>query len=191
MLLALNGIIRIKNNRPFDWTVWQSTVKRAVVMVCISSPIAIYSFFAFSLDPFLMKWTGQNLILSPPIRDYFLAFGPMLFPAVLGLRVLLRRKPVEAWLVIGWVAIFPFLAYAPYNLQRRLPEGVWVALVVIALNSLAAMENRNHQKWVKGILYLSFCDDLPGIFGCDCYDLATLYSTLPAKRGGEDAQLSG
>jgi hypothetical protein len=32
-----------------------------------------------------------------------------------------------------WVGVFPILAYAPYNLQRRLPEGVWAAWVLLAL----------------------------------------------------------
>jgi hypothetical protein len=36
-------------------------------------------------------------------------------------------------LLLAWLSIFPVLAYLPYNLQRRLPEGIWVALVVLAI----------------------------------------------------------
>ncbi len=186
MLLGLSGIVRIKNNRPFDWTIWRLSLKRVFSMVCISSPVAIYSFFAFSLDPFLQQWTGQNLILSPPIEDYLLAFGLMLPPAVLGLKGLLRRKPFEAWLVIGWVASFPFLAYAPYNLQRRLPEGVWAALAVIALSSLETMENRNHQKWLKGVLYSSFLTTLLVYLGA----IITVWQPCtPLYRPKEEAKM--
>ena len=33
-------------------------------------------------------------------------------------------------MLAGWLAAFPLLAYFPYPLQRRLPEGIWVAMAV-------------------------------------------------------------
>jgi hypothetical protein len=33
---------------------------------------------------------------------------------------------------LAWIVILPLLAYAPHNLQRRFPEGIWVAIVTLA-----------------------------------------------------------
>ena len=121
--LAIYGVVNNRNGRDFDWKNWRQGFQQSVIMVCISLPVPLYTFFAFSMDSFLKQWTDQNLILSPPIWDYLLAFGLILPFAILGIRKLLNQKPLETWLIIVWVGIFPFLAYAPYNLQRRLPEG--------------------------------------------------------------------
>ena len=131
-----------------------------MIVIGISAPIPIYSFFAFSTDPFLKQWTEQNLILSPPVWEYLLAFGLMLPLAIMGIREIINNKWSKAYLVACWVVIFPFLAYAPYNLQRRLPEGVWVALVVLVFIFLESVKNQNLLKWLRRTLYLSFITTL-------------------------------
>ena len=102
-----------------------------LVMVLISAPMAIYTVISFSTDPFLRQWTDQNLILSPPVSDYMLAFLLVLPFVIIGLVDTFRKKDWNAMLLALWVILFPILAYAPYNLQRRLPEGVWVAMVIL------------------------------------------------------------
>jgi hypothetical protein len=104
----------------------------AVGMVVISAPIVFYTLIAFNTDPFLKNWTSQNRILSPPILDYLLAFLNILPFSIAGIVMVFRKKEWDACLPALWVLIFPLLAYAPYNLQRRLPEGTWVALVILA-----------------------------------------------------------
>lgn len=107
-------------------------IRAAVVASLISAPMVIYNFAAFTFDPFLKGWGEQNRIFSPPVGDYLLAFGLLLPFAVIGARQALLRRGA-ALVLAGWLLAFPFLAYAPYNLQRRLPEGIWVALVVLAI----------------------------------------------------------
>ncbi len=111
----------------------QKSFFTTVLIVLISSPIAIYSFFSFQRDPILRGWTDQNLILSPPFGDYLLAFLNVLPFSLAGIVLAARRRNWEAALLAIWLLIFPALAYAPYNLQRRLPEGVWAAIVILAL----------------------------------------------------------
>jgi hypothetical protein len=92
-----------------------------------------YTFLSFTFDPFLKGWTAQNLILSPPVTDYLLAFGVVLpFAIASGVKFLGSANSSGLFLV-GWLILLPFLTYAPYNLQRRLPEGIWVALVILAI----------------------------------------------------------
>ncbi len=116
-----------------DWQEWRRWLRRALQTGLLSAPMVVYTLMAFQLDPFLRGWQTQNNILSPGFTHYLLAFGLLLPLAILGVRPLLREDPWKSWLVIGWVAIFPLLAYAPYSLQRRLPEGVWVAIAILFL----------------------------------------------------------
>lgn len=131
-----------------DWVGWRRNLLRALRVGLLSAPIVIYTFVVFQMDPFLNAWQSQNRILSPVIWHYLLAYGLFLTVAVLGARALLREMGGNGWLLIGWVAIFPLLAYAPYPLQRRLPEGVWVALIILALKYVE-MGSISIQKWAR------------------------------------------
>lgn len=119
-----------------DYQLWLDYLRRAILAGLISAPFILYSFLALRGDPFLSGWTSQNKILSPHFLHYLAAYGLILPLAFLGARHLMRTRPVESWLLIGWVILLPVLAYAPFNLQRRLPEGIWVALVVLAMGAL-------------------------------------------------------
>lgn len=127
---------------------WHGRLKVAAGMVFVSSPMVLYNFLAFSLDPFLKGWSQQNLILSPPPGDYLLAYGLVLPFAVLGA---VRAWKTGRWqfsVLNAWLIVFPFLAYFPYPLQRRLPEGVWVAWIILGLTGIEALRRR----WQKPAL---------------------------------------
>lgn len=94
-------------------------------------------------DPFLQTWARQNRVLSPPPLDYLLAYGVVMGMAVWPVWRGLRDRTFRAWLPLAWVAAFPILAYAPVNLQRRLPEGTWIALLILAALGLAQWKRRS------------------------------------------------
>jgi hypothetical protein len=104
----------------------------------IPAPFVLYNIWAFSSDPFLRAWTEQNIIASPPLRDYLWAYGFVLPWAAYGGVKLLREMPWIGWLPAAWALAAPFLAYLPFNLQRRMPEGVWVALTLLAIYAFQA-----------------------------------------------------
>jgi hypothetical protein len=141
--------------RGADWSTWWSYFRRAVWTAFLSAPMVIYTFLVFQLDPFLKGWQRQNIILSPQFSHYLLAFGMLLPLAILGIRPLLRDEKWKSWLVIGWVVIFPLLAYAPYNLQRRLPEGVWAAVIILFLKWIES-GTLQVQRWAPRWAFLSF-----------------------------------
>lgn len=99
-------------------------------------PLVLYNLLQFNQDPFLATWTLQSYIPSPHPLHYLLAFGLLLPFAIQGGRRLLRQYPWTGWLPVAWVLALPVLAYAPFSLQRRLPEGIWVVLVILALKYL-------------------------------------------------------
>lgn len=124
-------------------------------MLIISGPIVIYLTVRFIGDPFLRLWTEQNVITSPHPLHYLLAYGAMLPLAFLGGRKLLREGGHRSLLPVVWVVLFPLLAYAPHNLQRRLPEGVWVALVMLA--ALGLMGRKRSTQRALATLLLIIC----------------------------------
>jgi len=67
--------------------------------------------------------------------------------------------------LIGWLAAFPLMAYAPLNLQRRLPDGIWVVLVILALMGLSQIRIRRILIMSKYWLSLSVLSSLIFLVG--------------------------
>ncbi len=111
----------------------------AAWIAVVTIPFLVYNYIAFRVDPILVSWLSQNILTSPPIQDYFFAFVLILPFAVFGLFVLWRKK-IEHFLFFGIsIVLFPFLAYFPIPIQRRLPEGIWIMLIVTALIGISTM----------------------------------------------------
>ena len=133
---------------------WLGAVLKVVIL---SSPLVIYLGYSFSQDPFLSAWTSQNIILSPNPAHYVVAYGLIILPTSMGVWRIVKERNHKGLLLLGWVIIFPLLAYAPFNLQRRLPEGIWVALIALAVIGLKDwLEDKvKIERWV-GRSLLSF-----------------------------------
>ncbi|GAB4529666.1 MAG: hypothetical protein Fur0018_16390 [Anaerolineales bacterium] len=132
--MQILGMLPRPRGIPFPWEQARAALGRAAPPVLLSAPLVGYTVLAFGRDPTMHTWATQNRIASPPPIQYLLAYV-LLLPFIL--HWLAMRKPWrgdtrQEMLLFGWLALFPFLAYAPYNLQRRLPEGIWVALVLAA-----------------------------------------------------------
>ncbi len=127
--LALSFILRLKSAGP-DFA---SAIRTGMVL----SPMVVYVVWKTISDPFLRAWSAQNTIFSPHPLHYLLAYGVLLFWVIMGIRKAFQQKYREQVLVAGWAIMLPVLAYAPYQLQRRLPEGVFVALLSLAFSWLS------------------------------------------------------
>ena len=140
--LLLTGVRVLITKRESLKIRWQDQFRYALKMAILPAPVVIYTAWAFMSDPFLSQWSTQNIIDSPPFVDYLLAYGGMLFLAAAGLKFLVKKENQNAWLfLLGWVVLFPALAYSPFSVQRRLPEGVWVAITVLGMSSLGSFPN--------------------------------------------------
>ena len=105
---------------------------------------AAVSAASYLTDPYLQTWGQQNVLLSPPISQYVLAYLLLAPLAAAGAVLLVREDAWRGWLPAAWALALPVLAYAPTNLQRRLPDGGWVALAALAF---AALEGLQH--WAR------------------------------------------
>jgi hypothetical protein len=112
---------------------WRGVVLMVVMSFILPASFLLYNFVSFSIDPFLKAWTLQNIIRSPEPVQYLIAYGLVLPFAIAGILQLFRLDTWKGLFFAAWVLALPLLAYAPFNLQRRLLEGVWVALVALAM----------------------------------------------------------
>ncbi len=139
VMLAHSGLA-IASARGIGREAARDTLRAGAGAAAASSPVVIYYAWVSFADPFVRAWNAQNIIRSPQPFHYLLAYGLMAAFAVLGV---LRLKHGETWrLPTGWLLALPLLAYAPMNLQRRLPDGVWVAIVVLAAAGLETFRSR-------------------------------------------------
>lgn len=116
-------------------------IKKYIFWIIPSAPLFFYNFFSFLFDPYLSTWQDQNRIISPPFIDYLCAYGLGLFFWILAYKKGWMQKINHALFINIWIILIPVLAYLPINVQRRLTEGVWLALCVYI--GIFIMENKN------------------------------------------------
>lgn len=119
-----------------DWPRWREIFRSALVAGIIPLPYLLYNLIVFAQDPYLKIWTLQNQIPSPHPAHYLLAYIIVLPLVFSGALKVLRHNPWSGWLLVSWTCSLTFLAYAPFALQRRLPEGIWVAMVALVIVSI-------------------------------------------------------
>jgi hypothetical protein len=124
------------------WPSWRPWLLAALRASLIPLPLVAVLAWQFLRDPYLQAWTLQNRILSPNPLHYLVAYGMLLPAAGVGAWQLLKRLGDRGLLPVVYAAIFPLLAYVPHNLQRRLPDGVWLALAILAAAGLAWLIRR-------------------------------------------------
>ena len=151
-LIVLFCVLLIRR-RWRSWLPWFGAALRAFI---IPSPMIIYLAIAFLQDPFLQIWTTQNRILSPHPVHYAVGYGLLAIPALLGGWRLVREGDDRALLLPTWGLFFPALAYAPHNLQRRLPDGVWVAIVALSAVGFASwrLNKIRLDRWIGWVVLI-------------------------------------
>ena len=155
-------LLRQRGGQTVDWSSWRRSIGWLLAAAVLPVAFAAYNLGISFFDPYARIWTAQNVIRSPHILHYLVAYGLLLPYAWVGGRRLMRQQGWRGWLPVGWVVIFPLLAYAPLDLQRRLTEGVWVAWCILAMASLELTENQpaayspRRRDWRWAPLWLAF-----------------------------------
>jgi hypothetical protein len=144
---ALLLLLRSRRQREHWRENWLPAGIRAVLP---SLPLILYYIYRFSSDPFLVAWTAQNQIRSPHPIHYLLAYGVIGVPVLYAISKKPWRAQPEWILLVGWVLALPVLAYFPHNLQRRLVEGIWIALLILAAYGFHQWGNLSRSRtWIR------------------------------------------
>lgn len=120
------------------WSDWKRNIRGFLGTIVLSSPMVVYSTVIFWIDPYLKawKWEGQNTITSPHFFHYLVAYGGVFLVISLVIRKIIEKVDNRSLFLIVWIAISPLLIYFPVDFQRRLADGVWIALVVLMLKGI-------------------------------------------------------
>lgn len=189
-LVGLAGWLawRQGHDQASDWARWRRLLRLSVYSGLIPVVFWLYNLVAFQVDPFLRTWTLQSHLPAPHPLHYLLAYALLLPFAVLGGREALRANPWLGWMPLIWLLSLPFLAYAPFSMQRRLPEGVWVAIVTLAM---VYIEKRRF-RWLErpapalvAVLICAFSSILIVVGGLG----AALHPGLPLFRSDDETGL--
>jgi hypothetical protein len=134
LLLGLWGLAAMSNRRRFPAALFV----RCVVASLVPAPYLLYTVVGFAANPVMSQWQGQNVLPSPHPLHYVVGYGLLAVLALPMLRWAWQRGRVRLpyLLLPAWVAAAPFLVYLPINVQRRLLEGVFVPLVILAVAGL-------------------------------------------------------
>jgi len=138
------GVVLLLPSHSDDRRRWGLVRVKAVALTILPSACLLaLTALRLATDPFLQVWAAQNQIRSPHPLHYLLAYGAVLIPAALGALGQARLAAGGYRLLpLVWAGAVPLLAYAPLAIQRRLPDGAWVALAIMAAAGLAGRRPR-------------------------------------------------
>ncbi len=119
----------------------------AALAGALPAAMLAYNAWLFTTNPIFAAWSAQNVLPSPPPRDYLLAYGLLIVLATIG-AVKARQEGFtgRTALLITWPLTAAVLVYAPVNVQRRLLEGVIVPLSVLAALGVWTLANRESRE---------------------------------------------
>jgi hypothetical protein len=98
--------------------------------------------FQLLTDPYLKAWNAQNLHPTPHLIHLIVAYGLTGVLAFWGIKKLSSADLPKTGFALGWLTIVAFGIYLPAFFQRRVLEGIWVLLVVLALVWLESKPKR-------------------------------------------------
>lgn len=172
-----------------SWKSGQKWLWLGVRTIILPLPLVLYYVIKFSTDPYLTVWTEQNRIFSPHPLHILAAYGLIFIPAVFGVSRILKFRRWTGLALIAWLAAFPVFAYAPHNLQRRLPEGIWVTWSILAAWGLFLATKNNPKKtqlWRAIFLGLSLPTTLMILISAI---QVPFQRSLPIYRFGEEVEV--
>lgn len=129
--------LRQLTGRDTDWRRYWRIIRITLWVGIFALPLVLYYIILFQRDAVMRLWNLQSPLPSPNPVFYLFAYGLLIPFAIIGGLRLVRRKPWTGFLPVCWGAALPILVYAPFNMQRRLADGIWIALIVLALGSVS------------------------------------------------------
>jgi len=129
-----------------------------LIIGLLSSPWVLYNIISFQSDSFLKGWYQQNIILSPDPGAYLLSLGILIIAAVWGVSILYKKNPGLFFFSAGWLIVFPLMVYFPMVVQRRMAEGIWNILVILAV--LPLMDRPIQKKIILGLTTILFISSI-------------------------------
>jgi hypothetical protein len=164
----LNSLRQKGDTKLRQWLVDQRVLLLpAFTLFLLYLPLVGYNFYIMFFDPFVRTWSQQNILTSPPITDYLLAYliwmgiGFVGFPK----RNEYRNHTYLFWGL--WVLAGFGMVYLPITIQRRYIEGIWVVIILLAIKGMERIcDLEKHRNLLRGGLVLGSLSSLILLIGC-------------------------
>lgn len=130
------------------WSIWyvierrqRMTLWKFGILVAGLGAALVCNFLIAQAEPVLAEWLKQNLVYSPPFRNYFWGYGLLLPFWAVGLVHILRHKRRDPWwMLLGiWTTIIWVILYFPLIINRRFINGYHIALAIAAAQGFLAV----------------------------------------------------
>ncbi len=101
-----------------------------------SAPVIAYDYWLSVTHPIMAGWSAQNVTTAPAILDFLLGYGLLGLLAMVGGWLIVRSNrdnpKLGEGLVLLWAVVTVILVYLPFDLQRRLINGLHVPVCILA-----------------------------------------------------------
>jgi hypothetical protein len=136
------------------------TIGRFLLAWFIASPAIAYQAWLILKDPFAAGRAAQNILLTTPILTTVASYGLLLVCAVFGACMLLKRHALRYQLLVVWGVCQAIAIYLPVFFNRRVTQGLNIALAFLA----AVAVQHAYQRFVskqysmqRAIVFLVVC----------------------------------
>jgi len=109
-----------------------SYIKHYLILIAISLPALLYLFWLSKTDWVIRNWSAQNILPSPSFWMYLIGYGLFLPLSLIALIKIFKNPFKKEIFFFVWMITSLFLMYIPLDFQRRLSEGLHVALAILA-----------------------------------------------------------
>lgn len=120
------------------WLTWRTNSVRPLckvgIVLAAGALAMLYNVHVIATQPVIAEWLKQNLVYSPPLRNYVWGYGALL-PLWLigGVRVWRTRRTEPLWMLfLIWSTVVWILLYLPLDLNRRFTNGFHIPLALFA-----------------------------------------------------------
>jgi hypothetical protein len=104
----------------------------AIGAFLFSSPVLLYDYWVYTVNPTLAAWAAQNVTPAPRVLDLILGCGLVGLLAIPGGRIVARERDRGGLALLTWSVGTLVLVYLPFALQRRFLTGLGLPLAVLA-----------------------------------------------------------
>jgi hypothetical protein len=127
------------------------------VFIIPAGAIGFYQFLTIRYDPVLNIWNSQNITQTPSMINLLFSFSPFII-GILFLFITLWKKKIilekSTYLLLSWIVFALFMAFIPFNLQRRFLVGIYLPIVIVFWDLLREHLSTDKRKNLKITIFV-------------------------------------
>lgn len=106
--------------------------RRLLVAGLFALPVVAYFLLISATEPAIGEWARRNVTTSPLPHNYLFGYGLLWVFAVVGFMAWRRTQKPERLFVLTWVVTSIILLYLPFQINRRMSNGLHLPLALLA-----------------------------------------------------------